>query len=291
MEIFSSEKVSEHVTRIVEITGTYMYLVQGTEKALLIDTGCGIGKLKEYIETLTKKPLIVVCTHGHMDHAGGADAFEEVYLNNADWQLSLTHCSLENRKKYVQMTVSKLHPQIAQEKIETAEYQKTRTKPYHQLEDNMVFELGEISVQALAMPGHTQGSMCMLLQEERNILFGDACTPSEFLFDEEAGYVEDYKDTLIGFQKYESLYDDIWMSHGPCISWPKELLSQTIDVCKEIMAGTDEKSDFHFFMGGNYKAAHEMLPNQMRKDGGLANIIYNPEKVFRNNGGKNEIQN
>ena len=29
MDIFSSGKLSDHVTRIIEITGTYMYLVEG----------------------------------------------------------------------------------------------------------------------------------------------------------------------------------------------------------------------------------------------------------------------
>ena len=57
MEIFSSEKISPHVTRITECTGTHMYLAEGDDKALLIDTGCGVGNLKEYVEQLTKKPF------------------------------------------------------------------------------------------------------------------------------------------------------------------------------------------------------------------------------------------
>ena len=51
-----------------------MYLVEGTEKAALIDTGYGVGNLKGYIKTLTEKPLIVLITHGHLDHVAGAGA-------------------------------------------------------------------------------------------------------------------------------------------------------------------------------------------------------------------------
>ena len=39
-----------------------IYLIEGKEKALLIDTGCGVGDLKATISTLTSLPIIVVCT-------------------------------------------------------------------------------------------------------------------------------------------------------------------------------------------------------------------------------------
>ena len=35
----------------------YMYLLEGDEKALLIDTGYGAGNLREYVEKLTSKPI------------------------------------------------------------------------------------------------------------------------------------------------------------------------------------------------------------------------------------------
>ena len=36
MEIFSSEKITDRITRITEITGTHMYLAEGTDRAILI---------------------------------------------------------------------------------------------------------------------------------------------------------------------------------------------------------------------------------------------------------------
>lgn len=279
MEIFSSERISPHVTRITEFTGTHMYLAEGENKALLVDTGCGVGNLKEYVEQITKKPLTVVCTHGHMDHAGGANQFREVYLNRADWELSLIHCSLENRKEYTRITVGMLHPEINEGEISSLEFHKTRETPYKELKSGMKFELGGITVQALSMKGHTSGSMCMLFCEERNILFGDACNPSVFLFDTEAESVETYRNALIEFRKNEELYDTIWFSHGEGQDIPKEILEQMIEVCNEVINGIDDKAEFHFFMGGDYKVAHKMLENQMREDGGIANIIYNPQKI------------
>jgi len=37
-----------------------MYLLEGDEKALLIDTGYGAGNLRAFVETLTDKPVLVV---------------------------------------------------------------------------------------------------------------------------------------------------------------------------------------------------------------------------------------
>ena len=69
---FRTEKVSENITRIFGISGELWYLVEGTQKAALLDTGSGIGRMKPLIDSLTDKPLLILLTHGHVDHAMGA---------------------------------------------------------------------------------------------------------------------------------------------------------------------------------------------------------------------------
>ena len=51
--------------------GVYSYLIIGEEKALLFDTAYGMGNLREFVEGITQKPVIVVNSHGHFDHTGG----------------------------------------------------------------------------------------------------------------------------------------------------------------------------------------------------------------------------
>ncbi len=77
---FHSEKISEHVTRIYGLAGEQMYLVEGAQKAALLDTGSGAGSLRRYVETLTDKPLTALLTHGHVDHAMGAPEFDTVSM-------------------------------------------------------------------------------------------------------------------------------------------------------------------------------------------------------------------
>ena len=74
---FRTEKVTERVTRIYAICTELMYLVEGDEKAVLIDTGSGFGSLKAKVDSLTDKPLIVLLPHGQTDHAMGQENLKQ----------------------------------------------------------------------------------------------------------------------------------------------------------------------------------------------------------------------
>ncbi len=58
----------------------WMFLIDGPEKALLIDTSFGVGDLKGLCRELVgDKPLIVTNTHYHFDHAYGNAQFDECF--------------------------------------------------------------------------------------------------------------------------------------------------------------------------------------------------------------------
>ncbi len=60
----------------------WMYLIDGPEKCLLIDTAYGLGNISALCDELTGgKPIIVVNTHDHFDHAYGNAWFEKVYCH------------------------------------------------------------------------------------------------------------------------------------------------------------------------------------------------------------------
>ena len=50
---------------------THCYLLCGSRRALLIDTGLGICNIQEEVCRLTDKPVTVAATHIHWDHIGG----------------------------------------------------------------------------------------------------------------------------------------------------------------------------------------------------------------------------
>ena len=62
-----------------------LYLVEGSDKAVLIDAGTKIKDLDKIVASITKKPIMLVATHVHPDHTGSAiDYFPEIYINPAD---------------------------------------------------------------------------------------------------------------------------------------------------------------------------------------------------------------
>ena len=103
IKFFRSAKIDKNVTRIRNCVGDLIYLVEGKDRAALIDSGIGVGDLKSYVKTLTDKPVIVLLTHGHVDHASGSAQFEEVYMNQKDNALFREHTAIDSRKGYVGM--------------------------------------------------------------------------------------------------------------------------------------------------------------------------------------------
>jgi Metallo-beta-lactamase superfamily/Fn3 associated len=70
-----------------------MFLVKGSKKAALIDTGMGRGALKAYVAQYAGSlSLEVVLTHNHPDHIGQLDQFindDDAYIGEADRQIAV----------------------------------------------------------------------------------------------------------------------------------------------------------------------------------------------------------
>ena len=83
-EIYEVTEIAENVYLINEKTST-MFVIIGSEKALVIDCGTGIGDFKSVVESLTQGlPYDVVITHSHVDHIGGRGQFSDLYLSETD---------------------------------------------------------------------------------------------------------------------------------------------------------------------------------------------------------------
>lgn len=271
---FRSEKVTERITRIFAFNTELMYLVEGEHRALLIDTGCGYGDLRGYVDSLTDKPLSVVCSHGHVDHANGCGDFEEVWLSPLDMDVYSRHSdddfrdsnSRELWPEYEGVSVEQIRPSHPAEKL-------------HQLQDGQIFELGGISVEALACPGHTPGSMVILIPEERMIMLGDACNYMVFLFDPDASSVADYKASLQALlERSRARYDRVLLSHGDGWGVP-DMVERVIEVCEDVLQGRSDCAPFGFKDQPGLMAK-AVNPDRSRVDGGAGNIAYNPNKIW-----------
>lgn len=275
LNFFKSKKISESVTRIFGPTAELMYLVEGSDKAALIDTGTGIGNLSEYVKQLTNKPITVILTHGHVDHASGAPNFEEIYMNHADDEVYKEHIDFEVRKGYVQAQYRDFG------KIVESDYVPQKSSSvYKELSEGDIFDLGGITLEIYNAAGHTPGQMAVLFKEERMLMTGDAANQATFLFDKFSQDITSYEKSMKELlSKTDGKFDKILLSHGTGDA-PKELLENIIQLCEDIKAKNADDVPFDF-MGQRAYIAKKANEQFERVDGGVGNIIYSKEKIYQ----------
>jgi hypothetical protein len=69
------------------------YLITGADRALLFDTGNGMGDIKAIVEQLTDKPITVLNSHTHFDHIGGNYQFDDILSVSTDFSIENSHAS------------------------------------------------------------------------------------------------------------------------------------------------------------------------------------------------------
>lgn len=277
---FQTETLMPGLTRIWDVAHTAMYLVEGEEKAVLIDTGVGIGQLKAVVDCITDKPLTVLLTHGHVDHAMGAASFEDVRLSPLDKEIYEMHSAFEVRKGYVMGAAMQGADPAAVQAVKDGDYLQPKSfSAFAPLSPGDRFELGGVSVEVLEGAGHTPGSLTMLIPQWRVLLLGDACNQFTFLFDSFASPLESYRKMLLGLkEKTEGRYDRVLVSHGMG-EGGVGMIDSVIAVCDEVLAGQADNLPFQSPMGSGLIAKAMDFQRFCRADGGEGNVIYNPNKI------------
>jgi len=224
---YKVNKVAENVWAIVENSTVNIYLVEGKDSALIIDTGYGIGDLKSYLQTLTKLPLIVVNTHGHRDHDGNDYQFSKVYAHPEDF--SLIYASYDKEARRITLaSMKKLTDAELDAKVNVAPPTLVPVKEGH------IFDLGDRKLEVIEVPGHTHGSICLLDVENKILFAGDHINAIVWLFLKDCYPLEVYLKSLQKIEKRE--FNIIMPGHNAPLD--KTFISEHIACVKSILDGT-----------------------------------------------------
>ena len=259
---YMSTKINDRITQIRDIAGVSCYLVAGDTQAVLLDAGNGLIGLKDVIGGITSLPTALWLTHGHVDHIGSSGLFADVYMHPDDDAVlheHMTHSSVE----YVNMMTG------GQYTLTASDFSPLKPFQYLPLHDGMTMDLGGVTLECIHVPGHSPGSVCVLMRELRTILFGDSCNPNTLLL---GTTVEEYLQSLLHLKQFEAAYDTVLSSHGPA-TLPKTCLDDNVDLCKRIIAGTDDHIPVKAFGMTGFKAARTD-DHYQRLDGRCGNIVY-----------------
>ncbi len=168
-----------------------IYLVKGEDRAALIDTGMGIGSLREYVSGLTDLPLTVINTHGHPDHAGGNGEFEACLMHPDDLPYFHSMCSESFRLGDIR--------RICPDRLDAWAPALVKDGPPPQpLHDGMELDLGGRVLKAFRVPGHTPGSVCLYDEKTRSLFAGDTLSgQSVWLYGDYSMPLNDYYHALL----------------------------------------------------------------------------------------------
>lgn len=169
-------EIEDGIYEIDEFDCVSIFVIVGTKRALVVDTGTGIGDLKWVIEhEITDKPYDIVLSHNHGDHTGGAGFFDEMWIHESDMDFSGTaEPTLLFRRNYAEIIRRRENKNYDYDG-ETDIQPWANTPKLKKLTDGQVFCLGGRTVTAFHCPGHTAGEMVFLDDLTKTLLLGDAC--------------------------------------------------------------------------------------------------------------------
>jgi len=248
---FSCSEVMAGVWDIVDsappsTTKVDIYLVEGEDRALVVDAGVSGSDLLGYVRTLTDKPLDLLLTHGHGDHIASVMQFQNVYMSPKDFDVI---------RRYLP-------------------FSDFQSSGFKELNDGEIFDLGGVRLEVFAMPGHTPGSV-IVVDRERQLLFGGDAMGSGSLWMQlpESGFVEAYINEIKAVEESLEGMDDLMLLLGHSCMMGRYAdagyITDTRIAAEKILSGEigepSEKTDFP----GAYTASY----------GQMTEFRYRPKKV------------
>lgn len=179
------EKLAEGVYAIDSDRDESMYLVCGSERAVMIDTGSCRTPVMPVIRELWDGSVELVLTHAHYDHMEHCAEFDKVSVHEDDiaaWKKSLR--MLVHLGEISSGSLPKRFPVYS----------------FHPLRGGDRIPLGGKELEVLNARGHTPGSVMFIDRADKLVFAGDAIGSGQYVWMWLAGCstVSEYRESLRG---------------------------------------------------------------------------------------------
>ena len=140
---------------------TYILIDRNSGECIIVDPGCSTkseeAELKMFLEKNELSPKRLINTHCHIDHILGNQFVANSY------QLSLEAHRLEVPVLASGVQVGKMYGIPYDQSPEISVF----------LEEGQSFTFGNVTVDIILTPGHSPGSICLVLKEQKEVIGGD----------------------------------------------------------------------------------------------------------------------
>lgn len=171
MEKLKISPLRKNLWALDEVGKTVMYLINGKSRALLIDTGFGLCDLKQTVRELCgEKELIVVNTHGHLDHDWGNNQFERVCIGRYD-EPDAHH---KPDAQEMEQVAKAFFERYLEEGGSLEGWNPGPAPKVLALEENDEIDLLDYRLKVFETPGHSLGSIALFEEREGWLFTGDS---------------------------------------------------------------------------------------------------------------------
>lgn len=200
------------------------FVIQGGERAILLDTGMGVGDIRAEAEHITRLPLAVVNTHWHYDHIAGNFQFDEVWAFDNDFEVSKIEEGLSNAQ-----IGYKLRPEWVCRPVPGGfGPENYAVRPSHvtrRLKHLEEIDLGGRTLVVHHTPGHSPGGLCLYDRQTRLLFSGDVYYPGTLYCSLERASFADYLQSLTHLAEMCPQISAVAPSHNEAIVPPAEILA------------------------------------------------------------------
>jgi len=206
------------------------YLITGSRRAILFDTGMGIGDMKRTVHALTALPITVLNSHTHNDHVGDNWQFDDV--RNLDTAFTRRNARGSREDAQAELAPDNLCAPLPAG-FDTAGY---CTRPWHiagWIRDGGRIDLGGRTIEILTTPGHTPDAISLLDRRNGLLFTGDTYYPAPIWLYRPETNLDDYERSLRRLVALTSGVNLLLTSHNVPTAPPSALqtvLSAFLDV-------------------------------------------------------------
>ena len=254
------KEVGPKVWQISDNGDDNMYLIEGRDSSMLIDTGLGVADLASLVKKLSSKPLIVLNTHAHPDHSGANYQFEVIWLHPGDTADARAYDVPRQRP------VSANAPQMSGP-AENELYKGKIHKPkFKAVRDGQIFNLGGRRIEVIHAPGHSAGELCLLDKENKLLFTGDNTNALVWLWLPTCRPLSEYLKTLEKLAARSSEYTTIFPGHKDPL--PADFINDQIACVKGILDGSLERKPYQSGRGSALSSVYSR-----------ATVVFNPDNL------------